>query len=120
MNMLQCAKQQITELIGKAYAAAAEKGELPEGVALPGSVEIPKDTANGDYAANYALAGAKAMRMPPRKVAEILLANLDLSGSWFDSVEIAGPGFMNFRLGESWYSDVIKTVVREEIGRAHV
>ncbi|MBS7365609.1 MAG: arginine--tRNA ligase, partial [Oscillospiraceae bacterium] len=122
MNMIQCAKQQITELIGKAYAAAAEKGELPEGVALPGSVEIPKDTANGDYAANYALAGAKAMRMPPRKVAEILLANLDLSGSWFDSVEIAGPGFMNFRLGESWYSDVIKTVVREgsDYGRSNI
>ena len=122
MNMLQCAKQQITELIGKAYAAAAEKGELPEGVALPGSVEIPKDTANGDYAANYALAGAKAMRMPPRKVAEILVANLDLSGSWFDSVEIAGPGFMNFRLGESWYSDVIKTVVREgsDYGRSNI
>ena len=122
MNMIQCAKQQITELIGKAYAAAAEKGELPEGVALPGSVEIPKDTANGDYAANYALAGAKAMRMPPRKVAEILVANLDLSGSWFDSVEIAGPGFMNFRLGESWYSDVIKTVVREgsDYGRSNI
>lgn len=122
MNMIQCAKQQIEELIGKAYANAAENGELPEGVSLPGSVEIPKDTANGDYAANYALAGAKAMRMPPRKVAEALVKNIDLSGSWFDSVEIAGPGFMNFRLGESWYSDVIRNIEAEgeDYGRSDI
>ena len=51
-----------------------------------------------------------------------MVANLDLSGSWFDSVEIAGPGFMNFRLGESWYSDVIKTVLREgsDYGRSNI
>lgn len=116
MNMIQCAKQQIEELVHKAYAKAAENCELPEGVTLPGGVEIPKDTANGDYAANYALAGAKAMRMPPRKVAEALVKNIDLSGSWFDSVDIAGPGFMNFRLGESWYSDVIRNVNAEGEG----
>ena len=80
MNMIQCAKQQITELIGKAYAAAAEKGELPEGVALPGRVEIPKDPANGAYAANDALAGTKAIRLPPRQGAENMPAHPHSSG----------------------------------------
>ena len=112
-NMIQMAKQQVTDLVNAAYNAAAAKGELPEGFTLNGSVEIPKDTSNGDYAANYAMASAKLMRMPPRKVAETLIANMALDGSWFDSVEVAGPGFMNFRMGGKWYSDVLRTVEQE-------
>ena len=49
-NMIQMAKDQITELVNKAYLKAAEKGELPAQLELKGGVEIPKDTANGDYA----------------------------------------------------------------------
>ena len=112
-NMIQKAKQQVTELVTAAYLAAAEKGELPAGLTLNGSVEIPKDTANGDYAANYAMASAKLMRMPPRKVAETLIENMKLDGSWFESVDVAGPGFMNFRMGSKWYSDVLKNVAEE-------
>ena len=112
-NMIQKAKQQVTELVTEAYLAAAEKGELPVGLTLNGSVEIPKDTANGDYAANYAMASAKLMRMPPRKVAETLIENMKLDGSWFESVDVAGPGVMNFRMGSKWYSDVLKNVAEE-------
>ena len=112
-NMIQKAKQQVAELVNAAYLAAAEKGELPAGLTLGGSVETPKDTANGDYAANYAMASAKLMRMPPRKVAETLVSNMELDGSWFESVDVAGPGFMNFRMGGKWYSDVLKNVAEE-------
>ena len=112
-NMIQKAKQQVAELVNAAYLAAAEKGELPAGLTLGGSVEIPKDAANGDYAANYAMASAKLMRMPPRKVAETLVSNMELDGSWFESVDVAGPGFMNFRMGGKWYSDVLKNVAEE-------
>ena len=109
-NMIQMAKEQITKLVNDAYLAAAAKGELPDGLTLNGSVEIPKDTANGDYAANFAMASAKLMRMPPRKVAETLIANMQLDGSWFSSCEVAGPGFMNFRMGDKWYGDVVRLV----------
>lgn len=112
-NMIQMAKEQITKLVNDAYLAAAAKGELPDGLTLNGSVEIPKDTANGDYAANFAMASAKLMRMPPRKVAETLIANMQLDGSWFSSCEVAGPGFMNFRLGDKWYGDVVRLVNSE-------
>ena len=112
-NMIQKAKQQVAELVNAAYLAAVEKGELPAGITLGGSVEIPKDTANGDYAANYAMASAKLMRMPPRKVAETLASNMALEGSWFESVDVAGPGFMNFRMGGRWYSDVLKNIAEE-------
>ena len=112
-NMIQMAKEQITKLVNDAYLAAAAKGELPEGLTLNGSVEIPKDTANGDYAANFAMASAKLMRMPPRKAAETLIANMQLDGSWFSSCEVAGPGFMNFRMGDKWYGDVVRLVNSE-------
>ena len=112
-NRIQEAKERIGSLISAAYEKAVEKGELPAGAALSGTVEIPKDTSNGDYAANHAMTGARALHMAPRKIAEALIANMDLAGSWFSSVETAGPGFINFRLADSWYGDVLKTVAEE-------
>ena len=38
---------------------------------------------------------------------------MKLDGSWFESVDVAGPGFMNFRMGSKWYSDVLKNVAEE-------
>ena len=122
-NMIQNAKDSINEILAAACAKAVEKGQLPEGAVLSnGSVEIPKDTTNGDYAANHAMTGAKAMRMPPRKIAEALAENAELEGSWFSSIEVAGPGFINFRLAESWYSDVLRAVRAEgaDYGRVNV
>lgn len=112
-NMIENAKHSINELLAAAYERAAEKGELPGGQTLSGTVEIPKDNTNGDYAANHAMAGARALHMAPRKIAEALCANIDLSGSWFASVETAGPGFINFRLAQRWYADVLKAVEAE-------
>ena len=121
-NMIQGAKDRISEILTAAYNKAVEKGELPAGAALSGSVEIPKDTANGDYAANHAMTGARALHMAPRKIAEALVANMELEGSWFSSVEVAGPGFINFRLAESWYSDVLRNIASEgaDYGRVDV
>ena len=110
MNMIIKAKEQVDELLKNAYIKAVANGELPEGAVINGNVEIPKDTSNGDYAANHAMASAKAMRMPPRKIAEALVNNLELDGSWFSSAEVAGPGFMNFRMGDKWYGDVLSVV----------
>ena len=121
-NLINDAKERINEILNAACRKAVEKGQLPEGAVLSGSVEIPKDTANGDYAANHAMTGAKAMRMAPRKIAEALAENAELEGSWFSSVEVAGPGFINFRLAQSWYADVLKTVAQEgsDYGRINV
>ena len=112
-NMIQNAKDSIGALLQAACERAAEKGQLPAGAVLTGTVEIPKDTQNGDYAANHAMTGARALRMAPRKIAEALVENLDLAGSWFSSVEVAGPGFINFRLAPSWYEDVLSCVAAE-------
>ena len=121
-NLIHDEKEQISSILNKACEKAVEKGELPAGTVLSGSVEIPKDTANGDYAANHAMTGARVLHMAPRKIAEALTANMELDGTWFDSVEVAGPGFINFRLGKSWYGDVLKDIAAEgkDYGRVDV
>ena len=112
-NMIQSAKDSINSLLAQAYEKAAQAGLLPAGAELSGTVEIPKDSSNGDFAANHAMVGAKALHMAPRKIAQALIDSMELEGSWFASVEAAGPGFINFRLADSWYSDVLKAVTSE-------
>ena len=113
INMIQNAKDQVLSLTYAAYEKAAAAGTLPAGVEVRAGVEIPKDTANGDYTTTFALAAAKAMGKSPRDIAAILKDNLELEGSFFSSVEIAGPGFLNFRLGSKWFADVLSVVENE-------
>ena len=112
-NMIQYAKEQVSRVIAQAYEKAAAAGALPGGVAVKGTVEIPKDPKNGDYAASFAMAGAKAMKMAPRAIAQALVDHMDLGDTPFASVEIAGPGFLNFRLGHRWYGQVLSAIESE-------
>jgi arginyl-tRNA synthetase len=111
--MIQNAKDQVLDLTVSAYQKAAAEGLLPQDAAVTPSVEIPKDTANGDYTTTFCLAAAKALKKNPRQVAQILMDHMDLSGSYFTSVEMAGPGFLNFRLGNKWFRDTVACVEQE-------
>lgn len=112
-NRIEQAKQALDQLIAEAYARAAEQGALPAGAEIRGSVEQPKDAANGDFAANHAMASAKALHMAPRKIAEAIAEQMQLQDTWFSTVEVAGPGFLNFRLSARWYADVLAAVEAE-------
>ncbi|MBQ4382043.1 MAG: arginine--tRNA ligase [Oscillospiraceae bacterium] len=109
-NMIEKARTEAAKLIDAAYEKAAAQGLLPAGVTLKGTLEIPKDTANGDYASSAAMAAARDMHKAPRYIAETLVANMDLDASPFESAEVAGPGFINFRLGPGWYGDVLSGI----------
>ena len=113
MNMIQSAKDQVLALTMTAYETAAAEGLLSADVAVKPSVEIPKDTANGDYTTTFCLAAAKALHKNPRQVAQILMDHMQLEGSYFTTVEMAGPGFLNFRLGDKWFGDTVACVERE-------
>ena len=112
-NLIQAAKEQVAALTQQAYEKAAQAGQLPGGLEVKGSVEIPKDVSHGDYASSFAMAGAKAMRMAPRAIAQIICDNLELEGSFFQKAEIAGPGFLNFTLGARWYGQIMADVEAE-------
>ena len=109
-NMIQAARQQVAQLTQAAYEKATAAGLLPQGAEVKATIEIPKDTAHGDYASSFAMAGAKALHKAPRVIAQTIVDNLELEGSFFSKVEIAGPGFLNFTLGPKWYGDVLSAV----------
>ena len=113
INMIQNAKDQVATLAMNAYQAAVADGTLPQAEVKTAPVEIPKDTANGDFTTTFALAASKALRQPPRNIAQTLLDHMNLEGTYFTSAEIAGPGFLNFRLGNSWYEGVCAAVESE-------
>lgn len=113
MNLMENARQQAAAIVRAAYDKAVAAGELPQEEFPAVTVETPKDAANGDWASTVAMQCAKPMRMAPRKIAEALVGNMELAGTCFDKVEIAGPGFMNFTYGGAWYQDAVRTAVRE-------
>ena len=111
--MIQAARAQVAELTQAAYERAVAAGVLTGGAEVKATVEIPKDTAHGDYASSFAMAGAKALHMAPRAIAQAIVDHMDLTGSYFQKVDIAGPGFLNFTLGPKWYGQVLAQVEQE-------
>ena len=99
----------ILEALGRAIAA----GELPAAEIPAFIVEIPQDRANGDYATNVAFAGARAFRMAPVKIAQAVEKHMELSGSAFASCTVAGAGFINFRLNDGFYADIVRDVLEQ-------
>ena len=112
-NMIQAARSQVAQLTQQAYERAAQAGILPGDVAVKATIEIPKDTSHGDYASSFAMAGAKAMHKAPRAIAQAIVDHMELEGSFFQKVEIAGPGFLNFTLGPKWFGQVLSDVETE-------
>ena len=119
MNAYEIARAEATRVVEAAYHKAVAAGELPEGSIPPVAVETPKDSSNGDWASTFAMQCAKPLHMAPRKIAEGIVANLELEDSIFDTVTIAGPGFMNFTLNQSWYEKAVRGVFEmgENYGR---
>ena len=98
---------QLKEAIIKALQAAMTAGELPEGDIPAFVIEVPGDRSHGDLATNVAMVSAKAFRSAPRKIAETIVANLNLEGTYLEKAEIAGPGFLNFFLSPAYYGDIV-------------
>ena len=102
---------QLKQAICAAATAAIASGELPEGELPAFIIEVPGDRKNGDLATNVAMVSAKAFRSAPRKIAECIVAHLNLEGTYFERVEIAGPGFLNFFLSPAYYGDIVAEAV---------
>ena len=101
---------ELKNIIEQAVKKAVSNGDLPEAEMPQFNIEKPANKDNGDYSTNVAMAGARAFKKAPRMIAEAIVSCIDLDGTAFDRVEIAGPGFMNFFLSQQFYSNVLKDV----------
>ncbi len=107
----------LREVILAAMGRAVAAGQLPAVPTPAFSIEVPADRSHGDYSANAAMVSARPFKMSPRKIADILIENIDLAGTYFVRCEAAGPGFLNFYLGDAYYADVLKDI--ESLGDAY-
>ena len=120
---MSTAQQTVSELkiaIINAVKKAQQQGLLPQADMPDFTIEIPADRSHGDLASNAAMVSARAFHAAPRKIAEIITQNIDLSATMLNRFEIAGPGFMNFFYDSTFYSSVIKEIKSQgaEYGRS--
>ena len=103
----QKAQTQIKNLIAKAVEKAFSAGVLPASESAPFIIEVPADKRNGDFSTNAAMVNAKNFRLPPRKIAETIVSFASNEDTYFEKIEVAGPGFINFFLNDAYYADVL-------------
>jgi arginyl-tRNA synthetase len=107
-------QRDLAGLFKAALERAAASGALdldPAAVGEP-ALERPRLPEHGDWATNVAMVLARAAKAPPRKVAEAMVAHLELP-DWVASVEVAGPGFANVRLDQSWFAGLVRRILAE-------
>ncbi|MDP9179534.1 MAG: arginine--tRNA ligase [Gemmatimonadota bacterium] len=105
------------DLIRAELARAAR--ELGAGDVEP-VVERPRDPALGDWASNLAMTLARPLRKRPAEIAAALRDQMHLEEAGVESVEIAGPGFMNFRLNPRYVAESVREVIEagESFGKS--
>jgi arginyl-tRNA synthetase len=102
-------------------AVAIQHGwKIPQGITM--SVEIPKNTAHGDWSSNVAMVNSKTIGLPPRKIAELVISHLVDPLGFVQKTEIAGPGFINIFVSTQLISKTLHYVIKREknFGRAEI
>jgi len=106
-------KQTLTEILLQALNRAKDKGELKL-PALPAiTLDTPREKSHGDLATTLAMTLAKSEALPPRKIAEIILANIQDEGGSIEKTEIAGPGFINFTFKQDRWQKTLLDIESE-------
>lgn len=109
----------IEGLVKQAVAAAQAAGDLPEFEVVDAGVERPADTSHGEWTSTVALRSARLAHMAPAKIAEAVMAHMPANPE-IASVEVAGPGFINFHLDTAAHNEVFAEVRAEgqDFGRS--
>lgn len=95
-------------------------GEMGAPAGAPITLERPRNPEHGDWATNVALTLAKPIGRPPRQIAEELVQRIDRGRAGIRSAEVAGPGFINFRLSSGYLAEGLARVLAEggDFGRS--
>ncbi|WP_214480907.1 arginine--tRNA ligase [Bacillus sp. SM2101] len=109
MNIVEQVKDRLKDEISEAVVKAglATREQLPEVI-----LEIPKEKVHGDYSTNMAMQLARIAKKAPRMIAEELVNNFDKSKASIEKIDIAGPGFINFHMNNSYLTELIPTILK--------
>ncbi|MFB5085317.1 arginine--tRNA ligase, partial [Symbiobacterium thermophilum] len=101
-------RQALADAVSRAVAGGALVGPAPEVF-----LETPKAREHGDFATNLAMVMARQEKKAPRVIAQAIVDHLQTEGTWIESAEIAGPGFINLRLRQGWVHQVLPAIQAE-------
>ena len=99
----------LSDAIVKTAQAAIAAGVVKEGVLPEALLTVPPKKEFGDFATNFAMQSARALRCNPRVLAQYIVEHLDCA--YVNKMEIAGPGFINFYLDPDWMYDMLAHIV---------
>lgn len=119
MTVYELTKNTLRGWIDEALFAAKEAGELNFSSIPEYVIEEPREKEFGDFAANAAMLMAKEARCAPRKIAELIVSHLKTEGTFIREINVAGAGFINFKLDGSQLVQVLKMIdeQKENYGR---
>lgn len=107
-------KDNLVQLLEQTIDTLVAQDQLPQNLKFKVNIDTSKDKSHGDFASNIALALAKQAGMPPRQLAERLVAALEASQPEFvTNIEIAGPGFINFFVNSASNFSILETIFSE-------
>ncbi|RST77037.1 arginine--tRNA ligase [Siminovitchia acidinfaciens] len=117
MNVVEQKQEKLKHEIKNAIlkAGLATEDQIPAVV-----LETPKDKAHGDYSTNMAMQLARVAKKAPRMIAEDIKAHVDTSEASIEKIDIAGPGFINFYMDNSYLTKLVPTILEagDEYGRS--
>jgi arginyl-tRNA synthetase len=102
--MSASAVDELAAAVARAVAAVGGDG-------VPVRLDRPADPGHGDYATAVAMQLAKPLRSAPRDIAARIAAAIE--SDHLESVDVAGPGFLNLRVSAAWYRDAVERILRE-------
>lgn len=108
-------REQLEQVIDAAIAAACQDGSLAMEEPPAAGLERPRDEANGDWASTVAMRCAKQAKRNPREIAQVIVDHLP-ENELIQTVEVAGPGFINVRLTPATFQGVVSQVRSEGDG----
>ncbi|NLB52682.1 MAG: arginine--tRNA ligase [Syntrophomonadaceae bacterium] len=113
MNAIETNKKNIQAIVNEALRSAQQKGllsfqDIPDYV-----IEVPREKEHGDFASNVALLMARQARMSPKAIAGIIMDEISLDKiQELEKIEVAGAGFINFFLNNSWLFEIPVQIVK--------
>ncbi len=114
-------RDQIRQIVTDAIASAQSAGHLPSIEFPPIEIQRPNQPEHGDYSSNVALLASSAIRKAsgqkanPRQIAQSIVDQME-TGELVGGVELAGPGFINFRLHENWLQQKVLSIIDQGAG----
>lgn len=112
-TIIESLKEELTGIIDAALNKAFESGALERAEDYKIELEVPREKINGDYSTNIAMTLTRKLRKNPRFIAEAIVSNISIGGK-IAKCEVAGAGFINFYLNDSWLFPVIEAIEEQK------